>query len=207
LANFLHIIIKLKIMKKLTLVVAVVLLTSAATFAQFNLGLKAGLNYATISAKDNQFNEDGVLGYQTGIWARVGKVFYVQPEVYLGTKSSDFTFTTVGNLTVQENQKFTTLDVPVLLGTKIGTNKFNARLMAGPSFQFLLDDNNSAFSQAVDPSFYKYKDFITNLQAGVGIDLGNISVDLRYETSLQDINDNDGQKQNLLHLSLGFKLL
>jgi hypothetical protein len=184
-----------------------VLLTSAAAFAQFNLGIKAGMNYATISAKNNQFNESGVLGYQAGIWARVGKVFYVQPELYLGSKGSKFTFTTVGNASVEAEQKFTTLDVPLLLGTKIGTNKFNARFMVGPAFQFLLDDNSSAFAQAVDPSFYKYRDFVTNLQAGVGVDLGNLSVDLRYETSLQDINSNDGQKQNLLHLSLGLKLL
>ena len=193
-------------MRKLTLMAVLMLLTSAAALAQFNLGIKAGLNYATISAKNNQFDESGILGYQAGIWGRVGKVFYVQPELYVGSKGSKFTFTTVNNTSVEEEQKFTTLDVPLLLGTKLGTNKFNARFMVGPSFQFLLDDNSSAFAQAVDPSFYKYQDFVTNLQAGVGVDLGNLSVDLRYETSLQEINNNDGQKQNLLHLSLGFKL-
>ena len=78
--------------------------------------------------------------------------------------------------------------------------------MAGPSFQFNLDDNSSAFDQATNPDFYKYKDFITNVQAGAGVDFGNLAVDLRYETSLHDINQNDGQKQSLLHLSLGFKI-
>lgn len=194
-------------MRKLSLMAVLMLLTSTVALAQFNLGLKAGLNYATISAQNNQFDESGILGYQVGIWARIGKVFYIQPEAYIGTKGSKFTFTTVSNTSIEAEQKFTTLDVPLLLGTKIGTNKFNARLMAGPSFQFLLDDNSNAFAQAVDPSFYKYRDFVTNLQAGAGVDLGNLSVDLRYEFSLQDINNNDGQKQNLLHLSLGFKLL
>lgn len=192
-------------MKKLILAACLVLITSAAAFAQFNLGLKGGLNYTTIKAQDNQFDESGVLGYQVGAWARFGKIFYLQPEAYIGTKGSTFKFQT-GTTTVEEKQKFTTLDVPLLLGTKIGTDKLNFRIMAGPSFQFNLDDNSSAFDQATNPDFYKYKDFITNVQAGAGVDFGNLAVDLRYETSLQDINQNDGKKQSLLHLSLGFKI-
>ncbi len=184
----------------------ILLVTSGATFAQFNLGLKAGLNYTTIKAQDQQFDESGVLGYQVGAWARVGGAFYVQPEAYIGTKGSNFKFSTASG-TVEEKQKFTTLDVPLLLGTRIGVEKANLRFMAGPAFQFNLDDNSSAFNQAIDPDFYKTKDFVTNLQAGVGVDLGNLSLDLRYETSLQDINENSGQKQNLLHLSVGFKIL
>ncbi len=197
---------KNKQMKKSLLAACLVFITSAGAFAQFHLGLKAGLNYTTIKAQHNEFDESGVLGYQVGVWGRIGKSFYLQPEVYIGSKGSNFKFQT-GATTTEEKQKFTTLDVPLLLGTKIGVDKLNIRFMAGPAFQFNLDDNSSAFSQATDPNFYKYRDFITNLQAGAGVDVGNLSVDLRYETSLQDINKNDGQKQSLLHLSLGFKIL
>ncbi|MEO5911775.1 MAG: porin family protein [Pelobium sp.] len=195
-------------MKKLILVFCLIVITSAGAFAQFHFGLKGGLNYNTIKAQNNQFDESGVLGYQVGVWTRIGKSFYLQPEAYIGTKGSNIKFK-VGNTTttLEEKQKFTTLDVPLLLGTRIGGDKLNLRLMAGPSFQFLLDDNSSAFSQASNPDFYKYKDFITNGQIGAGVDFGNLSVDLRYETSLKDINKNDGQKQSLLHLSLGFKIL
>lgn len=192
-------------MKKLIVIVFALLMTSVGAFAQFHLGAKAGLNYNTIKAQDNQFEESGVLGYQVGVWARVGKSFYLQPEIYVGSKGSDLTFRTVNNIEVKEKQKFTTLDVPLLLGTRFGSDKLNLRLMAGPSFQFLLDDNSSAFSQATNPNFYKYKACVINGQLGAGVDLGNLSLDLRYETSLEDINKNDGQKQNLLHLSLGFK--
>ncbi|WP_442796130.1 porin family protein [Pelobium manganitolerans] len=193
-------------MKKLAITACMVLLASVGAFAQFNLGVKAGLNYTTIKAQNNEFDESGVLGYQLGVWSRFGNTFYLQPELYLGTKGSKFKFST-GAGTVEEKQKFTTLDVPILLGTKFGTNKANIRIMAGPSFQFNLDENSSAFKQATDADFYRYKDFVTNAQVGAGVDIGSLSVDLRYETSLQDINKNDGQKQNLLHLSLGFKLL
>ncbi|MDA9554701.1 PorT family protein [Pelobium sp.] len=194
-------------MKKLILASALMILSISGAFAQFNLGLKGGLNYNTIKAKDNQFDESGVLGYQLGLWARLGKGVYLQPEAYIGTKGSTFTFPTINGTTVEEKQKFTTLDIPLLLGTKIGKDKLNFRLMAGPSFQFNLGDNGTSFSNAVNPDYYKYRDFITNLQGGAGVDFGSLSVDLRYETSLQDINKSDGQRQNLLHLSVGFKIL
>ena len=195
-------------MKKILLLSIVTLLCVANSYAQFNVGLKAGINYSTIKAEDNQFDEDGILGYQAGVWARVGKGFYFQPEIYLGSKGADLKYEVDGTEVTQSSKvKFTTLDVPLLLGTKIGLQNFNLRLMAGPSLQFNLDKDEGAFSQAMNPDFYRYRDFVTNLQAGAGVDVGNISVDLRYETSLQDINENDGQKQNLLHLSLGFKIL
>ncbi|MBK0381453.1 PorT family protein [Pedobacter sp. SD-b] len=197
-------------MKKILLAAFVVLVTSASVFAQFNLGLKAGLNYSTIKAQDKEFDESGILGYQVGAWARIGNKLYLQPEAYIGTKGADLTIninSTTGASTEEKKQKFTTLDVPLLLGTKFGVDKLNFRIMAGPAFQFNLDDNSSAFAQATDPNFYKYRDFVTNGQIGAGVDVGNFSVDLRYETSLQDINKSNGQKQNLVHLSLGFKIL
>jgi hypothetical protein len=197
-------------MKKLIFAGLFMLFASSASFAQFNLGLKAGLNYNTIKAQNNEFEESGVLGYQAGAFARFGKSIYFQPEIYLGTKGSEFKFKTSGSLgstTVEEVQKFTTLDVPLLIGKKFGKDQTNFRIMLGPSLQFNLDDNSSAFSQATDPNFYRYEDFIVNGQIGAGIDLGSLSLDLRYETSLQDINQNKGQTQSLLHFSVGFKLL
>lgn len=134
-------------MKKLILAVCFVMISTMVTFAQFNLGLKAGLNYTTIKAQNNEFNEGGILGYQVGVWGRIGNSFYLQPEIYIGTKGSNFKFQ-AGATTVEKKQKFNTLDVPLLLGTKIGSEKINFRLMAGPSFQFNLDDNTTAFNQA-----------------------------------------------------------
>jgi hypothetical protein len=192
-------------MKKLFMMACLVLLSSAGAFAQFNLGLKAGLNYTTIKAQNNEFDENGILGYQAGVWARIGTKLYLQPEIYLGTKGSKIEFESGGS-NIDVKQKFTTLDVPLLLGTKFGTDKLNFRIMAGPAFQFNLDEDNSAFNQAFNPDFYRYRDYVTNGQIGAGVDLGSLSVDLRYETSLQDINKDDGQRQSLLHLSVGYKL-
>lgn len=175
--------------------------------AQVHLGVKAGLNYSMISAKEGQFDEKGVLGYQGGVWARVGKSAYFQPELYVGTKSTDVKFTQIGTTLKQDGEiKFTTLDVPLLFGKQIGIDKLNFHFVVGPSFQFNLHENNTVFTQVTDPDFYNYKDVVANLQVGGGVDLGNVSIDLRFETGLQDINKSKGQHNNLIHFSVGYKL-
>lgn len=196
---------------KRTFLTSLLLLGAMAAFAQlpsFNLGIKTGVNLASL--KGNVAEESNRLGYQAGIWTRIGGAgFYVQPEVYLGSKGGEY-----GSIqrdgTVYQGKgevNFTTLDVPVLFGNKFGFDKLNLRLMAGPVISFVLDKEFKD-TYAVATDFDNYKDQTLGLQAGAGIDLGNLTFDLRYEKGLSNI-DNSGkydQKQNLWHLSVGYKL-
>src|SRR5690606_2614824 len=106
--------------------------------------------------------------------------------------------------------KFTSLDLPVLLGTKFGPGKLNFRLMAGPVFSFIVDENTD-FQQAYNAisDFGNYKKQTIGAQAGAGIDLGKLTADVRYEAGLSNVSKSDkyAQKQSLIHLSLGLKLL
>lgn len=184
------------------------LLASVTTFAQFTLGLKTGINLATL--KGDVGDESNRLGYQAGAWARVGGAgFYVQPEVYLGSKGGEFGSINQDGTTYEGEGKvnFTTLDIPVLLGNKFGFDKLNFRIMAGPVISFVLD-KSAKENFEVATNFNNYKDQTIGLQTGAGVDLGNISVDLRYEKGLSNINKSGqyDQKQNLWHLSLGYKL-
>jgi len=200
-------------MKKLIL--SVVFLTVAWTTTQaqtFNLGVKAGVNLAKINA--DFASEENRLGYQVGAWARIGGAsFYVQPEAYIGSKGNKFISIVQNNgneVAAEGKVKFTTLDVPVLLGTKFGSNNLNFRVMAGPVISFVLDENSSfssAYQQATD--FDNYKNQAFGVQAGAGVDVGSISVDLRYEAGLSNISKSEkySQKPNLFQLSLGFKIL
>lgn len=205
--------IKLIEMKKIIL--SIIALTTFLVSAQaqtFNLGLKAGVNLAKLDA--DFASAENRLGYQIGAWARIGGAsFYVQPEAYIGSKGNRFvSFTNNSNneVVAEGKVKFTTLDVPVLLGTKFGAKNLNFRLMAGPVISFVLDENatfNSAYQQATD--FDNYKNQALGLQAGAGVDVGAISVDLRYEAGLSNISKSEKytQKPNLFQLSLGFKIL
>ena len=197
-------------MKK-SILLSCMLLAAVTTFAQlpsFNLGLKTGANMASL--KGDVGDESNRLGYQAGVWARVGGAgFYVQPEVYLGSKGSEFGSIQQDGTTYEGNAKvnFTTLDIPVLIGNKFGFDKLNFRIMAGPVISFLLNkDSKENYDVATD--FDNYKNQTIGLQTGGGVDLGNLSLDLRYEKGLTNI-DKSGkydQKQNLWHLGLGYRI-
>lgn len=197
-------------MKK-SILLGCMLLAAVTTFAQlpsFHLGLKTGVNMSSL--KGNVGDESNRLGYQAGVWARVGGAgFYVQPEVYLGSKGGEFGSIQQDGTTYEGDAKvnFTTLDIPVLIGNKFGFDKLNFRIMAGPVVSFLLN-KDSKENYAVATDFDNYKNQTIGLQTGGGVDLGNLSFDLRYEKGLSNI-DKSGkydQKQNLWHLSLGYRI-
>ncbi|MFC1222468.1 porin family protein [Pedobacter sp. BG31] len=200
-------------MKKIIFSIVFLTLGWATSKAQtFNLGVKAGVNVAKLNA--DFASEENRLGYQIGAWARIGGAsFYVQPEAYIGSKGNKFISIQQDNgneVSAEGKVKFTTLDIPVLLGTKFGAKNLNFRLMAGPVISFVLDENSSfssAYQQATD--FSNYKNQALGLQAGAGVDVGSISVDLRYEAGLSNISKSEKytQKPNLFQLSLGFKIL
>ena len=200
-------------MKKFILFAGLLVTTSVAALAQlpsFTAGIKAGVNYSELKAKENLTDANSILGYQVGVWTRVGGAgFYLQPELYLGSKGGENPIVIKSDGTeaqVNGKVKFTTLDLPLLLGTKFGPNKLNVRLMAGPVISFIVD--KSTTTDDAYESIKDYKDQAIGVQAGGGVDVGNLSVDLRYEAGISNISKSTkyDQKQNLFHLSLGFKL-
>lgn len=215
-------------MKKLIFSLAILMGYSCTVLAQtpsFHLGIKGGVNASHLKTKEPTMDGSSTLGYQIGAWARLGIAsFYVQPELYLGSKGgASPLITPVGEpntlrLMTIGKAKFTTLDLPILLGTRIGSGKLNVHLMAGPVISFLLDEKVKShdlydaypFSLMLASFPLDYKKQTWGLQAGTGIDMGSVSVDLRYESGLTNVIKNHptyNQKQNLFHLSLGFKIL
>ena len=198
-------------MKKSILFGMMLMLAGSATFAQlpsFNLGLKGGINFAKLDA--NFAKPENRLGYQAGAWARVGLLgFIIQPEAYLAGKGGEFNADdSNGGVEASGKVRFTTLDVPVLLGTKVGLGPLGVRFMAGPVVSFVLDKNLSGNTvlEAYDKD--KYKDQNWGAQFGAGVDIANITLDLRYEAGLSNVSSDDTfKKQNLWQLSLGFKIL
>ncbi|MDB5014708.1 MAG: hypothetical protein JWQ25_2910 [Daejeonella sp.] len=199
-------------MKKAIIFSVILLATSMIASAQLpkvNFGIKGGINYSRLKSQADLTDNSSILGYQAGIFTRVGFAgMYLQPELYLGSKGSDFKLQTTSNeVRTQGSVKFTTLDLPILLGTKFGPGKLNVRFMVGPVISFKIDEKTT-FDQGYQAvtDYNSYKDQSIAIQAGGGVDLGNVTVDLRYESGLSKMNDY-GQKQNLWHLSLGLKLL
>jgi hypothetical protein len=204
-------------MKKLILAALLFIVAGMTAMAQlpsFTFGIKGGVNYSSLKTKNDLTDQNSVKGYQAGIFSRVGAAgIYFQPELYLGSKGNEFVQIEDNNgtdISAKGNVKFTSLDLPLLLGTKIGPKKFNLRFMAGPVISFIIDEYTtfaSAYQGVSD--FGNYKKQTLGLQAGSGFDLGNFTLDLRYEAGLSNVSQSEkySQKQNLFHLSLGIKLL
>lgn len=180
-----------------------------AGFAQigpsFQFGVKGGLNLAKFKT-EGMFDSENKGGYYGGFWARIGGGgIHLQPEVYLTGKNSSF-ITQNGQ---ENNVEFTSLDVPVLVGTKLGAAGFGVRLNTGPVFNFVLDEKQK-FSQAAADAFKgRFKDTAIAWQFGVGLDIGKLSIDGRYESGLSEINSAAGYpttKLNLYTLGIGFRI-
>lgn len=197
-------------MKKIILS-AVFLCISSVAFSQllpsFQFGLKGGANLSKLST-ENTFSSDNKAGYYGGVWARIGAAgIHFQPELYLTGKNTTLV-SSVEPVGAENEVKFTSLDVPLLIGTKIGAAGVGLRLNTGPVVSFILDDKQS-FGQAAGSVFKgDFKNQSVGWQFGAGLDIGSLGVDLRYEAGISKIGraGYDDSRINLFTLGLAYRL-
>lgn len=198
-------------MKKLTILFAF-LLASNWAFSQNGVGIKAGLSSTKIDFKNENFvPADAQTGYHIGLFGRFGGAgFFVQPELVFTQTKGEFAFVPVGvsGGTSPENNKaeFNRLDIPVLLGIRM----FKVvRLMAGPIASINI---NSKLKESFDTiGEANFSNATLGYQAGVGVDIGNLSIEGKYEGGLSKVTQNIGQFEtdnriNQWILSVGFRL-
>jgi Outer membrane protein beta-barrel domain len=197
-------------MKKFILIVFSVLIVLPA-FSQVKFGLKAGLSTTnikmddlkTLTSGETQYVVDAIkganYGFHGGAFVRFSMMgFYVQPELLFASRTDEYTIADAENLSVEtiKKQQFNQLDLPIMLGLKVGP----VRLNAGPSARLLI---NSPKDLIDDPDFEAMYNRLTfGYQAGIGVDIiKRLTLDLRYEGSLQkyqtQIENVAGDKFNL----------
>jgi len=180
-------------------------MASAQIIPSFAFGVKGGLNYAAFPS-NGVFNNSNRAGYLAGVWARVGGLgFNFQPELYVTGK----------NIKIKDDQnnentaKFTSIDVPLLLGGKIGALGLGGRFYGGPVFSFAVNKDQSLSSAAGGATKLDYKSANYGFQVGAGVDISSLSIDLRYEGGLNKIGYGDGNSHtrvNVFSLALAYKL-
>ncbi len=181
-------------MKRITIFIFALLL-AAPLFSQVKFGLKAGLStdFTFTNLQLSETNMDVVLqkakeaewGLHGGAFMRISiSSFFIQPELLMATATNSMTYEgSVDGGPVKQlvDQKFTKLNIPVMLGVKFGPLRING----GPAASLLLP----GLSELTDLATYKSATF--GYQAGVGLDLFNkLTVDLRYEGNLNRFGDN-----------------
>ncbi len=199
-------------MKKL-IVILMVVLVSLPAFSQLKFGIKAGVSTSSLSMADlktvtsgnTSYTVDALTsakyGFQGGVFIRATLLgIYIQPELLLTTRTNEYTVTDITNSTAPVStivkQNFNKLEIPVLIGFKLGP----LRLNAGPSGSILINSPKELISDTDFKSLYTR--MTIGYQAGIGFDLfKTLTFDLRYEGNLKkyqnQIENKIGTKVNL----------
>ncbi|HCC71812.1 MAG TPA: hypothetical protein DEQ09_11780 [Bacteroidales bacterium] len=176
-------------MKKIILILFAIIISSGA-FAQLSWGLKVGAasNNFDLKSVQNGTNytiqaaEEAAWGFHGGVFVRLSMLgIMIQPEMLFSMAENKMLVSDI-NGDVIKSQKFNKLDIPVMLGVKLGP----VRVMGGPAASIKI----SSDSDLIDDADELYKTATIGYQAGLGVDiLKKITLDVRYEGGLNKFGD------------------
>ena len=184
-------------MKKLILVLVASFFVFTLSDAQiFKYGIKAGIGFSSLKIEDltgitdgsdayDLITGDGVMGYHVGIQTRIKvAMLLIQPEVYFNAGGGTVEQVRAGGASEILEVKFSRIDVPLLIGVKLGP----ARINVGPVGSYVLSETNDLTSIQPDHTFFT-KSMTWGFQAGIGVDISKLSIDARYEGSLSKLGE------------------
>ena len=165
--------------------------------AQIKFGVKGGVNSSTIKMDDiititqgvEEYSLEGIksgtVGFHAGLMTRVTFFgVFIQPELYFSSTGGEVEVTDLITQDVSiKKMEFKKLDIPVLVGFKFGP----ARINAGPVASIIIDSKADLIETAGYEEKLKGASF--GYQAGVGIDILSISLDVRYEGNLSKLGE------------------
>lgn len=178
------------------------------------VGPRVGISSSKVKLKDNIADVregDAIFGFHAGFFARITMTnVYVQPEILFTSNGGKIEFQHGAAKQIEEYD-FNKLDIPIMVGFKL-TNFF--RVQAGPVANLLLKANATEGGVTRDVKS-NYQNATIGYQAGIGLDIGSVLLDLKYEGNISKLGDNVGvgnttfntdMRNNQWLLSLGLKL-
>jgi hypothetical protein len=181
-------------MKKILFVFAFIGFSHLTSQAQvFKWGVRVGLSTPDIKPKDidplklksstDSFGlklTDARYGFHFGGWFRLnaGQIF-IQPEVNFNSTRVNYDLKNLklsSSPTDTVKESFLNLDIPVLLGFRLG----GIRINGGPVGHLHLN-SSSEIDDVTQDYKAKFKQMTWGYQAGIGVSFGAIGIDLRYE--------------------------
>ncbi|MDX9929110.1 MAG: porin family protein [Bacteroidales bacterium] len=201
-------------------VVIFALMIAVPAFSQLDWGIKAGVSTNNLVIDQTldlpeagtvllESAKEASYGFHAGLFVRLSLLgIYVQPEILFSSAENKIKITEDAVSEIQ-SQKFNKLDIPVMLGFKLGPVRINA----GPAATIMLSSPKELFDTDNYESLYKSATF--GYQAGLGVDLfDKLTVDLRYEGNLNQFGNEVtvggetfelDQRSTAFILSLGLK--
>lgn len=167
-----------------------------------NLGPRFGVNHTKIPSDMSALAESDN-GYHVGAFGRCDFILcYVQPELIFSATGVKIKNQADSKLAQIDFKK---LDIPIIVGVPfLGP----VRVQGGPVFSILLD----AIKDKEDIKNNYHQKVTVGWQAGLGIDLFNTTISLKYEGNLRLFGDkiadfNTDQRHAQWLVSIGFLVL
>jgi len=175
-------------MRKILLTAIVAMLTMNL-FAQIKVSARLGFSNAWVQSDSVFFNQDDTLtlsdlrgGYHFGLAAQLKvKKFFVQSEILFNTNTAEFALSAPGAKSALR-ERFNNVDIPVIFGYKTGS----FRIGAGPVGHVFVSNKTDLFQR--DGFSDAFENMTFGYQAGIGLDLWKIQIDVKYEGNMNDFD-------------------
>ena len=207
-------------MKKFSILLIAVLI-SGITYGQFHIGPQIGYTAPNLSYKGSDISNGLKNNMLVGVFMRIGKKIYIQPEVNYMTQGSVFKFPSLGSTSVVEQDvSLKTIQVPLSLGWQILDLKVvKFRIFGGATANFIVNKTiNTKNGNAKDyllPS--DFNDIQWQYQVGAGIDFLMLALDVKYYGGINDLFNGTVKYNSVTHtvagsasafeITLGWKIL
>jgi hypothetical protein len=199
-------------MKNITITALAIFALATTATAQFSLGLKAGINspqeqYKGISVGSGEQAYDLAVndikfGTMIGGYMRIGRRIYIQPEANFQSNRTDFIIKQAGTgESIIKRSSYRNLQVPLILGIKMGPFRFHA----APVANYFLQGNSglndiNGFDETWDKLTWGWL-------TGMTVGNGRLSADLRFEGNFNKFGDQIsfmGDQYNFSQRPVGF---
>ncbi len=179
-------------MKK-TAIIVVLVLFAVQLQGQFKFGVSGGMNFSyvspkTLSVADYHIStlDDRYTGFHIGLMSQISVLgIFIQPELLYTSIGNEMRVDEAGEPTQFYSRKINRLDIPVMVGTKLGP----VRIGVAPVGSILLSESSELKEIVGEDSRENYNDMTFGLQFGFGFDVSNLLIDFRYEYGLSALGD------------------
>ncbi|OHX68135.1 outer membrane beta-barrel protein [Flammeovirga pacifica] len=175
-------------MKKILTIICGLLLIGATANAQSGLlsfGVKGGIGASkfNLEGAPSGWQTEGTASWHAGLMLRVNipvLPIYVQGEALYSRVGGS-----ISANGITQDTYVNRMDIPVVAGFKFGLLGINARAYGGVVGQVNLSDNFKDAAAQLDPTAPQISsnDFVWGYQAGLGVDIKKLTIDVKYEGS------------------------
>jgi hypothetical protein len=179
---------------KLVSLLLMSLMTSSLAFSQIKFGIRGGINSSKMNSSNEVNTGDfkitcpnySVIGYHVGLISQIKLFnFFIQPELLYSHINNDLNVYNLNSANPNEatavKQTVNRIDIPVMVGFKIKILK----LEAGPVASFVISNNSDL--KTITEYDLQWNKATIGYQAGIGLDVGKIALDVKYEGNLSKL--------------------